>query len=219
MENIYKSIELNSKLNTYYKKYNLNKYKFDWISFLSLVLSILFLSPALKVNGLFLMGFIVFLALAMFINKKFSLKKKMAYCNFIEENLQIEAKNKNMLLLNEIYPLFLNVNDDLELFEIYLDNEKILSTQYSNLKNYFIYNNSKEYKAYSRLPNNPSSYIKKYILEINTKDGNLIVLSFFNNNMKFVVGNRRYYQQFTNTKTINSLAQILDKIFSNNKKR
>lgn len=219
MENIYKSIDLNSKLNSYYKKYKLNKYRFDWISFLSLIASIIFIPLAIIINALFLIGFIVFIAVAMLVNKKFSLKQKMAYCNFIEERLQMEAKEKNMLLLNEIYPLYLNVNDDNELFEIYLDNEKILSTVYSNLKNYVIYYNSKDYKSTLRLPNNPSSYIKKYLLEINTKDGNSITMSFYNNNMKFVVGNRRYYQQFTNTKTINSLAQILDKIFSNNKKR
>ena len=142
----------------------------------------------------------------------------MTYCNFIEEKLKEEAKNKNMLLLNEIYPLYLNVNDETKMFEIYLDNEKILSTKYSNLKNYIIYNNSKEYKASLRLPNTPTSYIKKYLLEINTKDGNSITLTFFNNNIKFIVGNKIFYQQFTNTKTINSLAQILDKIFSLNKK-
>ena len=219
MENIYKSIDLNSKLNSYYKKYKFNKYRFDWISFLSLIASIIFIPLAIIINALFLIGFIVFIVVAMIVNKKFSLKQKMAYCNFIEERLQMEAKEKNMLLLNEIYPLYLNVNDDNELFEIYLDNEKILSTVYSNLKNYVIYYNSKDYKSTLRLPNNPSSYIKKYLLEINTKDGNSITMSFYNNNMKFVVGNRRYYQQFTNTKTINSLAQILDKIFSNNKKR
>ena len=89
----------------------------------------------------------------------------MTYCNFIEEKLKEEAKNKNMLLLNEIYPLYLNVNDETKMFEIYLDNEKILSTKYSNLKNYIIYNNSKEYKASLRLPNTPTSYIKKYLLD------------------------------------------------------
>lgn len=218
MENIYKSINLNKELNSYYKKFKLNKYKFNWISFLLLILASVFLPFAIKVNRLFYIGVIVFLAVAIFINRKFSLKKKMSYCNFIEEKLKEEAKNKNMLLLNEIYPLYLNVNDETKMFEIYLDNEKILSTKYSNLKNYIIYNNSKEYKASLRLPNTPTSYIKKYLLEINTKDGNSITLTFFNNNIKFIVGNKIFYQQFTNTKTINSLAQILDKIFSLNKK-
>lgn len=218
MENIYKSINLNKELNSYYKKFKLNKYKFNWISFLLLILASVFLPFAIKVNRLFYIGVIVFLAVAIFINRKFSLKKKMSYCNFIEEKLKEEAKNKNMLLLNEIYPLYLNVNVETKMFEIYLDNEKILSTKYSNLKNYIIYNNSKEYKASLRLPNTPTSYIKKYLLEINTKDGNSITLTFFNNNIKFIVGNKIFYQQFTNTKTINSLAQILDKIFSLNKK-
>lgn len=218
MENIYKSINLNKELNSYYKKFKFNKYKFNWISFLLLILASVFLPFAIKVNRLFYIGVIVFLAAAIFINRKFSLKKKMTYCNFIEEKLKEEAKNKNMLLLNEIYPLYLNVNDETKMFEIYLDNEKILSTKYSNLKNYIIYNNSKEYKASLRLPNTPTSYIKKYLLEINTKDGNSITLTFFNNNIKFIVGNKIFYQQFTNTKTINSLAQILDKIFSLNKK-
>lgn len=218
MENIYKSINLNKELNSYYKKFKLNKYKFNWVSFLLLILASVFLPFAIKVNRLFYIGVIVFLAVAIFINRKFSLKKKMTYCNFIEEKLKEEAKNKNMLLLNEIYPLYLNVNDETKMFEIYLDNEKILSTKYSNLKNYIIYNNSKEYKASLRLPNTPTSYIKKYLLEINTKDGNSITLTFFNNNIKFIVGNKIFYQQFTNTKTINSLAQILDKIFSLNKK-
>ena len=218
MENIYKSINLNKELNSYYKKFKLNKYKFNWVSFLLLILALVFLPFAIKVNRLFYIGVIVFLAVAIFINRKFSLKKKMSYCNFIEEKLKEEAKNKNMLLLNEIYPLYLNVNDETKMFEIYLDNEKILSTKYSNLKNYIIYNNSKEYKASLRLPNTPTSYIKKYLLEINTKDGNSITLTFFNNNIKFIVGNKIFYQQFTNTKTINSLAQILDKIFSLNKK-
>ena len=183
-----------------------------------LILALVFLPFAIKVNRLFYIVVIVFLVVAIFINRKFSLKKKMTYCNFIEEKLKEEAKNKNMLLLNEIYPLYLNVNDETKMFEIYLDNEKILSTKYSNLKNYIIYNNSKEYKASLRLPNTPTSYIKKYLLEINTKDGNSITLTFFNNNIKFIVGNKIFYQQFTNTKTINSLAQILDKIFSLNKK-
>ena len=218
MENIYKSINLNKELNSYYKKFKFNKYKFNWISFLLLIIALVFLPFAIKVNRLFYIGVIVFLAAAIFINRKFSLKKKMTYCNFIEEKLKEEAKNKNMLLLNEIYPLYLNVNDETKMFEIYLDNEKILSTKYSNLKNYIIYNNSKEYKASLRLPNTPTSYIKKYLLEINTKDGNSITLTFFNNNIKFIVGNKIFYQQFTNTKTINSLAQILDKIFSLNKK-
>ncbi len=218
MENIYKSINLNKELNSYYKKFKLNKYKFNWISFLLLILASVFLPFAIKVNRLFYIVVIVFLVVAIFINRKFSLKKKMTYCNFIEEKLKEEAKNKNMLLLNEIYPLYLNVNDETKMFEIYLDNEKILSTKYSNLKNYIIYNNSKEYKASLRLPNTPTSYIKKYLLEINTKDGNSITLTFFNNNIKFIVGNKIFYQQFTNTKTINSLAQILDKIFSLNKK-
>lgn len=218
MENIYKSINLNKELNSYYKKFKFNKYKFNWISFLLLILASVFLPFAIKVNRLFYIGVIVFLAAAIFINRKFSLKKKMTYCNFIEEKLKEEAKNKNMLLLNEIYPLYLNVNDETKMFEIYLDNEKKLSTKYSNLKNYIIYNNSKEYKASLRLPNTPTSYIKKYLLEINTKDGNSITLTFFNNNIKFIVGNKIFYQQFTNTKTINSLAQILDKIFSLNKK-
>mgnify|MGYP004521632093 CR=1 FL=1 len=218
MENIYKSINLNKELNSYYKKFKLNKYKFNWVSFLLLILALVFLPFAIKVNRLFYIVVIVFLVVAIFINRKFSLKKKMTYCNFIEEKLKEEAKNKNMLLLNEIYPLYLNVNDETKMFEIYLDNEKILSTKYSNLKNYIIYNNSKEYKASLRLPNTPTSYIKKYLLEINTKDGNSITLTFFNNNIKFIVGNKIFYQQFTNTKTINSLAQILDKIFSLNKK-
>lgn len=218
MENIYKSINLNKELNSYYKKFKFNKYKFNWISFLLLILASVFLPFAIKVNRLFYIVVIVFLVVAIFINRKFSLKKKMTYCNFIEEKLKEEAKNKNMLLLNEIYPLYLNVNDETKMFEIYLDNEKILSTKYSNLKNYIIYNNSKEYKASLRLPNTPTSYIKKYLLEINTKDGNSITLTFFNNNIKFIVGNKIFYQQFTNTKTINSLAQILDKIFSLNKK-
>ena len=218
MENIYKSINLNKELNSYYKKFKLNKYKFNWISFLLLILASVFLPFAIKVNRLFYIVVIVFLVVAIFINRKFSLKKKMTYCNFIEEKLKEEAENKNMLLLNEIYPLYLNVNDETKMFEIYLDNEKILSTKYSNLKNYIIYNNSKEYKASLRLPNTPTSYIKKYLLEINTKDGNSITLTFFNNNIKFIVGNKIFYQQFTNTKTINSLAQILDKIFSLNKK-
>lgn len=218
MENIYKSINLNKELNSYYKKFKFNKYKFNWISFLLLILASVFLPFAIKVNRLFYIGVIVFLAAAIFINRKFSLKKKMTYCNFIEEKLKEEAKNKNMLLLNEIYPLYLNVNVETKMFEIYLDNEKILSTKYSNLKNYIIYNNSKEYKASLRLPNTPTSYIKKYLLEINTKDGNSITLTFFNNNIKFIVENKIFYQQFTNTKTINSLAQILDKIFSLNKK-
>lgn len=218
MENIYKSINLNKELNSYYKKFKFNKYKFNWISFLLLILASVFLPFAIKVNRLFYIVVIVFLVVAIFINRKFSLKKKMTYCNYIEEKLKEEAKNKNMLLLNEIYPLYLNVNDETKMFEIYLDNEKILSTKYSNLKNYIIYNNSKEYKASLRLPNTPTSYIKKYLLEINTKDGNSITLTFFNNNIKFIVGNKIFYQQFTNTKTINSLAQILDKIFSLNKK-
>ena len=218
MENIYKSINLNKELNSYYKKFKFNKYKFNWISFLLLILASVFLPFAIKVNRLFYIVVIVFLVVAIFINRKFSLKKKMTYCNFIEEKLKEEAKNKNMLLLNEIYPLYLNVNVETKMFEIYLDNEKILSTKYSNLKNYIIYNNSKEYKASLRLPNTPTSYIKKYLLEINTKDGNSITLTFFNNNIKFIVENKIFYQQFTNTKTINSLAQILDKIFSLNKK-
>ena len=194
MENIYKSINLNKELNSYYKKFKLNKYKFNWVSFLLLILALVFLPFAIKVNRLFYIVVIVFLVVAIFINRKFSLKKKMTYCNFIEEKLKEEAKNKNMLLLNEIYPLYLNVNDETKMFEIYLDNEKILSTKYSNLKNYIIYNNSKEYKASLRLPNTPTSYIKKYLLEINTKDGNSITLTFFNNNIKFIVGNKIFYQ-------------------------
>ena len=84
MENIYKSINLNKELNSYYKKFKLNKYKFNWVSFLLLILALVFLPFAIKVNRLFYIVVIVFLVVAIFINRKFSLKKKMTYCNFIE---------------------------------------------------------------------------------------------------------------------------------------
>ena len=64
MENIYKSINLNKELNSYYKKFKLNKYKFNWISFLLLILASVFLPFAIKVNRLFYIVVIVFLVVA-----------------------------------------------------------------------------------------------------------------------------------------------------------
>lgn len=218
MESIYNSLSLNKTNNSYYKKYKF-KYKINFISIIILIISLIPVVFAVIFNMYYLI-FITALIITIdiFYYRRVVTKRKMKYCNFLASKLQGEATEKNMLLLNEIYPLFLNVNDEEQLFEIYYDNNIILKTTYENIKNYKIYNTSKKYKEYKRLPDIPKDYIKKYIIEINFKDNNSIDLEFYNNNLKFVVGNKAFYQQNVNTKTINALALILDKIFEHNKK-
>lgn len=219
MKSIYNSLSLDKSKNSYYKKYKY-QYVIDFISIIILIVSLIPIPFAILFNMYYLILITALLiTVAIFYNRKVVIKRKIKYCNFILFQLQTEAKEKNMLLLNDIYPLFLHVVDETSLFEIYYDNDIILSTTYDNIKNYKIYNTGKEYKEFKRLPDNPKDYIKKYLIEINFKDSNSITLEFYNNNLKFVVGNKNYYQQYCNTKTINALATILDEIFKSNKKK
>lgn len=222
MENIYKSFSLdkiNSKNDFLVYEANKPKNKIDWLSILFLVLAFLFIVPAVLVNSIFYAFSIAFILITYYIYKRTISKRRKKYSIYLERALKKEAQEAGMLSLNEIYPVFLRVDDLKEEFEIVYQNETKLLCSYNDFKSYSIYYNSLEYKTSRKLPDIPDPTVKRYILEIYFKDDNKLTITLDNTNPKFVINNRWFYQQFTNTKMINVLAKLIDKIIDYRNKK
>ncbi len=221
MDNIYKSFTLD-KLNNKndFKKYDMAKPKNkpDFISIIILIISFSLIIPAVLVHPLFYAGTILGILIAYYVYKRTISKRRRKYAIYLEKQLKKDAKEVGMLSLNEIYPVFLYVNDDSEEFKIiYQDDVKLLCT-YNDFKNYAIYYNDLEHKTKKKLPDVPIPTVKKYIMEINFKDDSKLTITFDNRNPKFVINNRWFYQQFTNSQMINALAKIIDQIIKRRNK-
>ena len=136
-----------------------------------------------------------------------------------EEKLKKEkAKENGMLSLNEIYPVFLMVDDSSEEFKIIYQNDIKLLCTFNDFKNYAIYYNDLEHKTKKKLPDVPIPTVKRYIMEIYFKDDSMITITIDNRHPKFVINNRWFYQQFTNSQMINALAKIIDQIIKKRNK-
>jgi hypothetical protein len=221
MENIYKSFTLD-KLNSKddFKKYDINKPKNkpDFISIIILIISFALIIPAFLVHPIFYAGTILGILIAYYVYKRTISKRRRKYAIYLERQLKKEAKENNMLSLNEIYPVFLYVNDDSEEFKIVYQNDIKLYCKFNDFKNYIIYYNDLEHKTKKKLPDVPITTVKKYIMEIYFKDDEKLTITFDNRNPRFVINNRWFYQQFTNSQMINALAKIIDQIIKRRNK-
>ncbi len=222
---IVKSIEItNKKLNDGLIQYGKTKGKpyiftliFSLLLVISIILVIIFLIN--KLYG-FATAFILFAAFMLVIilsaYTKEADKNKRIYARYIESKLISTAKENNRLPISPIIPLFLSVNDDNKELIIHYNDEVIIQANYNEIKKYNIYYN-KENKLQGKLPSKPLKLIKSYRLEIDI-DNNLATIDFYNIYSKYRFNNKIDFMQLVNTKSINDISAILDKIIWQNKK-
>ncbi|MGM9969957.1 MAG: hypothetical protein ACI35S_06140 [Anaeroplasma sp.] len=191
---------------------------FSLLLLISISLIIVFLIKkqyGYSIAFMLLSAFILILILSAY--TKESDKNKVIYARYIEHKLREYAKENNLLPISPVIPLFLFVDDKAQEFKIFYKEDSIINCCYNDIKKYNIYYN-KENRINGKLPSNPLKLIKSYRLEIVFSNNESSIIDFYNTYSKFRINNKIDFLQLINTKSINDLSTILDKIIKQNKK-
>lgn len=217
-ENKYLSIYMHKETTKDDLSYFSEKYpfKYDKKDILSLVLLILTLLSIILVGFVaycIIITFGLLIALAWY-RIKFVQKKRIAFLSHLESS--IIKDNPNMTAISAVYPLYIKYDNSKKFFILnYKDNE-ILNFEYSDLISYNIYIDG--YKTqHNRLKDVPDRTAKSYKVELLFKHGKSAEIGLANINKYIKLYKSYSYLQYTNTKTINNILIMFDKIIKKNK--
>lgn len=186
------------------------KNKFDWISLVSLIATIVFVCLA-YISFVFTFLSMVTLLIFLFHRKKVVDTRKTEESQLLEKYFSNKASKEGMLCINPCYPLFMKYDNKKKELMIKYQEKKVF-VDYSDIKSYSI--EADKINVGNRIPEN-HKYFKHYILKIYYNNGMKSEIGFSNNNYYFKRSILRRHLQDCNTKTINKLASTFDKIIKN----
>ena len=195
------------------EKFNKNsniKYKFDWVSLVLLIVGIIFIGLGFVIYYLFILA-LIFLLLALFIRKRVLDKRKVIMLDILEKSIIKESLNyENSNVLSAVYPVYAICDNKNKIFKIIYQDKEYVNIEYDDILSYDIYIDRVKFNK--RLPEKPDPRIRSYIIEIICKDNKKIEIGFSNDNKYFMLKGNYLFLQYANTKSINKIATILDKI-------
>lgn len=198
-----------------FKELNPIKYKKDILSIILLIIGIalICLWPILYI---FIPVGLIVICLMLYFHKKYKNKKKIYELDLYEKYINKIALENNYLAISALYPVCVLCDNKEKTIKIVYQNKTYLYCDYSDIISYDILIDKFKYKS-SRLPESPDPTIRSYVLDIALKDGMRVQIGFSNAAKSFLLNNKFVFAQYANTKSINKLATIIDKIQKNNR--
>ncbi len=186
------------------------KYKFDKLSLILLIIGIV--SIFLNILSMYFIvlttGSFCFL---LFHRRKVNDKRKLEKLDLLEKIIIKESKG--FIPISAVYPVYLSLDNKNKIFTLFYQDKEYIKVEYEDILSYDIYIDRT--KAGARLPELPDPRMRSYIIEITFKDNKKAEIGFSNNNKYFLLNGKYTYLQYANTKSINKLATVFDKIIKN----
>ncbi len=193
------------------------KYKFNWISVISVLLTIAFFGLS-AVSLFFLIPATIVLIGGAILSYRFINKRRIAFLDHYEKaivsNGKIKYPDSNMV--SALYPIYILCDNDKKTFNLIYQEKNYIYCEYDDILTYRILVDRVE-KDGTRLPDTPDQKSQSFILELTFNNKKKAEIGFNNTVSKFIVNGRYSFQLFANTEAINRIANIIDRIIKKNK--
>lgn len=186
------------------------KYKKDILSIILLIIGLAFIACCWLLYFFIPIGLII-ICIMLYFHKKYNSKKQVYMLDQYERYINSNIKDKNIVALSALYPVYLKYDNLKKILSIEYQDKIYLNCEYSDFISYDILIDKVKYKS-TRLPDSPDPTIRSYVLDIALKDGHRVEIGFSNAAKSFLLGGKFVFAQYANTKSINKLATIIDKI-------
>ncbi|MGM9971420.1 MAG: hypothetical protein ACI35W_03355 [Anaeroplasmataceae bacterium] len=186
------------------------KYKFNWLALLLLLLGVVLMILSF-ISVYFFAGSLLFFLLALLAWHKTRDKRQYEFLDLFERYINKEFPNN----LSPVYPICYKADNKNKKFSLIYQNKSYIDVDYKDIVSYDIL--SDRVSVGKRLRENPDPKSRSYIIEVTYSDNTKTEIGFSNDNKYFLLKGNYSFLQYANTKSVNKLATILDKIIKNGK--